>query len=164
MFTHRKHHRNKDIRYRLLCHKIAKFLQEVSKLNLKVKQQNVAKTISQTNANEIFPPNVSDGIHKLNTAKQLLMDSERQKQEAEDKKKADAVKIAANDKETRQARERIIQQRQELIDVNNANREVAEFIGEAEVQQIYDNIDNAVDMEVTSVKRYAGVRRCQYAY
>ena len=79
------------------------------------------------------------------------MDSERQKQEAEDTKKADADKIAANDKEKRQARERIIQQRQELIDVNNANREVAEFMGEAEVQQIYDNIDNAVDMEVTSV-------------
>ena len=81
------------------------------------------------------------------------MDSERQKQEAENKKKADADKIAANDKEKRQARERIIQQRQELIDVNNANLEVAEFMGESEVRQIYDNIDTAVDVDVTSVKR-----------
>ena len=106
----------------------------------------------QTQMNNFFP-NVSKGIHKLNTAKQFLMDSDRQKQEAEGKKKADADKIAANDKEKRQARERIIQQRQELIDVNNANLEVAEFMGESEVRQIYDNIDTAVDVDVTSVKR-----------
>ena len=62
------------------------------------------------------------------------MDSDRQKQEAEGKKKADADKIAAKDEEKRQATERIIQQRQELIDVNNANREVAEFMGESEVR------------------------------
>jgi hypothetical protein len=81
------------------------------------------------------------------------LDSERQKQEAEDRKKADADKIAAKDKEKRQATERINQQRQELIDVNDVNQQVAEFMGEAEVLQIYDNIANAVDVEVTSVKR-----------
>ena len=106
----------------------------------------------QTQMN-LFFSNVSPGIHKLNTEKQFLMDSERQKQEAENKKKADADQIAANDKGKRQVRERIIQQRQELIDVNNANREVAEFMGESEVRQIYDNIDTALDVDVTSVKR-----------
>ena len=102
-----------------------------------------------------FFPKVSVVIHKINTAKQFQMDSERQKQEAEDKKKADADKIAANDEEKRQATERIIQQRQELIDVNNANRDVAEFMGEHEVLQIYEHIDNAVEvaLDVSGVKR-----------
>ena len=45
----------------------------------------------QTQMNNFFPK-ASDGIHKLNTAKQFLIDSERQKLEAEDKKKADADK------------------------------------------------------------------------
>jgi len=106
----------------------------------------------QTKLNNFFQK-ASDGIHKLNTAKQFLVDSERQKQEAENKKKADADKIAAKDNEKRQAIERIIQQRQELIDVNTANREVAEFMGESEVLQIYEHIDNAAEVDVSGVKR-----------
>ena len=113
------------------------------------------RSLSKQTQMRNFFPKVSVVIHKINTAKQFQMDSERQKQEAEDKKKADADKIAANDEEKRQATERIIQQRQELIDVNNANRDVAEFMGEHEVLQIYEHIDNAVEvaLDVSGVKR-----------
>jgi hypothetical protein len=112
----------------------------------------------QTEIKKFFSK-VSPAIHELNTKKQFIVDSERQKQEAEDKKKADADKTAAKDEEKRQATERIIQKRQELrqelIDVNNANREVAKFMGDHEVLQMYANIDNAVEvaLDVSGVKR-----------
>ena len=99
---------------------------------------------------------VSSGVHTLNRAKQFVVDSERQEKEAKDKTKADADKKAAKDEEKRKQDEEkrltMERKRQEFMDVNDANREVAANMDETEVLEIYDNIDN-VDVNVSSVKR-----------
>ena len=86
---------------------------------------------------------VSSGDHKLNEAKQFLVDSERQEKEEKDKTKADADKKAAKDEEKRKqdeekrlTKERIHRKRKVFIDDNNTNRDV-----------------NDVDVNVSSVKR-----------
>ena len=94
-----------------------------------------------------FFPKVSDRIHNLNREKQFLIDQELQQKKAEDRRRADADKKAAKDEEKRQTMGRINRKRQELIDVNSANRVIAAaLIDEAEVLEIYDTLANPRDL------------------
>ena len=87
------------------------------------------------------------------------MDQELQQKEAEDRRRADADRKAARDEEKRQTTEGVGRKRQELTDVSSASRVTAAApVDEAEVLETCENVDSAVEVDVSSVGRKGETR------